>query len=417
MEGRLSAFRPTLLSLQDDAFARGPRYRPGMWQPRVDRLNLLLIGDVLIAAVFTAAAESDIWVRGTVEGPRLTNAVLLAFVGPPLVFRRRWPSVAALTIAAAITLQGSVVGHPPSGFLYWSILIVSYSLGANAPASRRPLAALAALVAAYAYLTVLWTSSGSINATAIPWMLAAGLPWLLGQYMRRRRAQSAALAEADRRERERDRQRLVALEHERGRMARELHDLLAHSVSLMGVQAGAAEEVLGREPERARPLLRSIQQTSRDSVAELRRLLGMLRAQELEPELAPQPGLDQLDSLVARMREAGLPVELHVIGGPQPLPAGVELTAYRVVQEALTNAMKHARPSRVEVVVSLGAARLDITVENDGVSVVAREDPGGHGLIGMSERISLYGGRFLAGVRPGGAFRVDAEIPLEAASA
>jgi signal transduction histidine kinase len=198
-------------------------------------------------------------------------------------------------------------------------------------------------------------------------------------------------------------------------MARELHDILAHSVSLMGVQAGAAEQVLAQEPERARPMLHSIQQISRDSVAELRRLLGMLRAAELGPELAPQPGLDQLDALLTRMREAGLPVELHIEGRAHPLPAGIELTVYRVVQEALTNALKHARPSQVDVVVRYGPTQLQLFVGNDGVSLGG--NGGGHGLIGMQERVSLYGGRLDAGSHADGEFRVHAEIPLEAAPA
>jgi len=369
----------------------------------------------LLAAVFTAAAELDVWVRHTVSGPRLTNALLLAFVAPPLVVRRRWPCSAVLVTAAAIALQAVVVGKPPSGFLYWPILILSYSLGAYASASKRALAALAALAVAYGVVIGYAFSGSAFNVTAIPWMLASLAPWLLGRYMRGRRERAAALVAGERREREREQQRLEALEREQARMARELHDILAHSVSLMGVQAGAAEEVLAREPERARPMLRSIQQTSRDSVAELRRLLGMLRAPELEPERAPQPGLDQLGLLVGRMREAGLPVELLVEGDAHPLAAGLELTAYRVVQEGLTNALKHARPSHVEIVIRYGNGRLGVSVENDGVTTAGNGS--GHGLIGMNERVTLYGGTLRAGLRPGGGFCVEAEIPLESGSA
>jgi signal transduction histidine kinase len=164
-------------------------------------------------------------------------------------------------------------------------------------------------------------------------------------------------------------------------------------------------------------VLRSIQQTSRDSVAELRRLLGMLRAEELEPERAPQPSLDQLNALVSRMSEAGLPVELQIEGARHPLPAGVELTAYRVVQESLTNALKHARPSRVEVVIRYEPAQLDVLVGNDGVSPLAHGNGSGHGLLVMNERVSLYGGRLDAGVTTAGTFRVHAEIPFETAPA
>ena len=304
-----------------------------MTRVRLDRVPLPLVGDVLLAAVFTLAAELDVWVRHTVSGPRLTNAVLLGFVAPPLVVRRRWPCSAVLVTAAAIALQAILVGKPPSGFLYWPILILSYSLGAQAPPSTRAWAALAVLVASYAFVTVVWTSSGSLNVTAIPWMLAAVLPWLLGRYMRRRRGRAAAVAEGERLERQRERQRLEALEQERARMARELHDILAHSVSLMGVQAGAAEEVLGARSGAGRPVLRSIQQTSRDSVAELRRLLGMLRAQELG-----RSGRRSRDSTSSARSSRGC--EKRVCRSScasratrTRSPAGLELTAYRVVQE------------------------------------------------------------------------------------
>jgi signal transduction histidine kinase len=404
------------ISGADDARAGSGSYRLLVARFRRDHVPLALVGDVLLAAVFTLAAELDVWVRHTVSGPRLTNAVLLAFVAPPLVIRRRWPCTAVLVTAAAIALQAIVVGKPPSGFLYWPILILSYSLGAHAPASKRALATLAALAAAYSVFIVYSTSTGGVNVTAVPWMLASLVPWLLGHYVRGRRERAAALVADERREREGEQRRLKALEQERARMARELHDILAHSVSLMGVQAGAAEQVLAREPERARPVLRSIQQSSRDSVAELRRLLGMLRAPELEPELAPQPGLDQLGLLVARMREAGLPVQLVIEGDAQPLSAGLELTAYRVIQEGLTNALKHARPSHVEVVIRHENGYLGVSVTNDGVAIVGNGNGSGHGLIGMNERVSLYGGTLRAGPQPGGGFSIKAELPLEAGS-
>lgn len=376
------------------------------------------VGDVFLAGVFVLAAEIDIWVRGTVAGPRLENAVLLAFVGIPLLWRRRRPELTVLTIAAATVTQAVAVGHPPSGFLYWPILVGAYSLGAHAPLGRRSIAAVAALTAAYAYLTSVWMSGSSgLSVTDVPWMFSPLLAWAAGRFMRRRRAHAAADADAARAEREREQQRLAALEHERGRMARELHDILAHSVSVMGVQAGAAEEVLAVDPERARPVLRSIQLTARDSVGELRRLLGMLRADDVGPELTPQPGLHDLESLVARMRETGLPIELRTDGPLEQVPPGVELTAYRVVQEALTNALKHARPTRVVVALRFAAGVLEVTVANNGVNGNVNGHGTGQGLIGMQERVTLYGGTLHASPGPAGEFRVRAEIPLEHAPA
>jgi signal transduction histidine kinase len=388
---------------------------------RVRPISRSLMGDGALAAAVTAVAELDVWVRGTVAGPRLENALLLAAVALPLAWRRRRPCAALVVTAAAIAAQTLLVaGHPPSGLLFAvPILLGAYSVGAYAPWSWRAFGALAALAVAYdvIYVNGQGGLTGSFNAVAgdLVWLLLPTGAWLAGWYMRRRRQKAAVLVEVVRAERAREQERLAALEQERGRMARELHDILAHSVSLMGVQAGAAEEVLALDPERARPVLRSIQQTSRDSVAELRRLLGMLRAEELEVERAPQPGLDQLDALVGRMQEAGLPVELTVERSAHPLPAGVELTAYRVVQESLTNALKHARPSRVEVVVRYGRARLDVLVRNDGVSPAVNGNGSGHGLIGMNERVTLYGGRLEVGATSASEFRVHAEIPLETA--
>jgi signal transduction histidine kinase len=377
-------------------------------------------GDVGLAALFALAGQLDVWVRGTVAGPRVENAVLLSLVAWPLVVRRRWPNAALATVAVGIAAQVLVVpGRPPSGLLFAGPMLVgAYSVGAHAVWSRRSAGALLALAVAYngvyASAQGLGSSFSSVAGNLV-WLAIPTAAWLLGWYVRRRRLVAAASIEALRLERDHERDRATVLEQERLRMARELHDILAHSVSLMGVQAGAVEEVLARDVERARPLLQSIQQTARESVADLRRLLGMLRTDGAGDSLAPQPGLHELDILVARMRDAGLPVELRTEGPPHPLPPGVELAAYRVVQEGLTNALKHARPTSVEVLLEYAPSRLDVAVRNDGVSTCGNGT--GHGLIGMRERVALYGGTLDAGIRPGGCFAVSASIPVEAAPA
>jgi signal transduction histidine kinase len=404
-----------LISFSADAHCAAAQYGQHMPGLRVPRPTVADVGDILLAALFVASAEIDVWARGTIEGPRVTNGILLAFVAPPLALRRRWPSLAITLTSVAIVVQGVVTGAAPSGFLYAGpILIGSYSLGAHAPVSRRSLAALVTLIFSYGLVTMYWTGQQGIVATDVVWFFAPEVPWVVGIAMRRRRHRADLVAEAARGERAREQERLAALEQERSRMARELHDILAHSVSVMGVQAGAAEEVLSRDPERARPVLQSIQQTSRDAIAELRRLLGMLRAEELESELEPQPRLDQLAVLVARMRDAGLPVELHVDGDAHPLAPGVELTAYRVVQEALTNALKHSRPSRVEVEVGYRASLLEVRVRNDGVSRSVNGKSHGHGLTGMNERVLLYGGRLETGTADADTFEVRVQLPLHA---
>jgi signal transduction histidine kinase len=204
---------------------------------------------------------------------------------------------------------------------------------------------------------------------------------------------------------------------ERGRIARELHDVIAHSVSLMGVQAGAVERVLERDPDRAREALRSIQATARESVGELRRLLGILRADQEPAGLAPQPGLGALAALIEESRRAGLPTELAVDGEARPLPAGVELSAYRVAQEALTNVRKHAPGARTSVVVRYGPDDLELCVRNAAAATNGAEPASGtsHGLVGMRERVALYGGSLEARPEPGGGFLVRARLPVEVA--
>ena len=384
----------------------------------VDRMRRDWVEDIALAGLFAVVAQLDVWVLGTVAGPHLLNAVILAFVAPPLAWRRRYPCGALVVTSFAIAAQALIVpGKPPSGFLYAGpILIGAYSVGAYAAWSWRTLAALGAVVIAFdGIYAPAQGVTGSFSAITgdLMWLVLPLAMWLVGRLMRNRRQTAADTAQATRLERDHELQRRVALEQERTRMARELHDILAHSVSLMGVQAGAAEEVLSHDPESTRPILSSIQQTSRESVEELRRLLGMLRADELDPDRTPQPRLAELDALVARMRDAGLPVELHVNGPSRSLAPGIELAAYRVVQEALTNALKHARPTRVEVTLRFTHRSLQIRIENDGVSSAGTGN--GHGLIGMRERISLYGGAITAGSQPDGSFHVDAAIPLAAA--
>src|SRR5581483_9114664 len=188
------------------------------------------------------------------------------------------------------------------------------------------------------------------------------------------------------------------------RIARELHDVVGHSVSVMTVQAAAARRLLKPHQEEEREALLVVEQTGREALAEMRRMVGVLRRPEEAPALAPQPSLEHLDKLVAHTRERGLPVELRIEGDPVTLPAGVDLTAYRLVQEGLTNAIKHARAGQAEVVVRYGE-RDDELGGGDG-------DGGGHGLVGMRERVSVYGGELEAGPQDGGGYRLRARLPL-----
>jgi signal transduction histidine kinase len=205
---------------------------------------------------------------------------------------------------------------------------------------------------------------------------------------------------------------------ERSRIARELHDVIAHAVSVMVVQAGAARRVAVARPEQARDAMTSIESTGRQALGEMRRLVGVLRDNDEPTTLDPQPRLLDVPALVEQAREAGLQVRLEVEGEPRPLPAGVDLSAYRIVQEALTNVRKHAGPASVEVAVRYGPHALHIEVCDDGRGAPVEAVSNGHrgqGLIGMRERVALYGGRLDVGPRPQGGFRVLADLPLEAA--
>ena len=249
---------------------------------------------------------------------------------------------------------------------------------------------------------------------AVSGILFGGVVSLIAYALQQRGKRTAELEErAALLEREREEAEQAAVAEERRRIARELHDVIAHSITLMTVQAGAARLLLSEDPGRAREPVLSVEQTGRHALAELRRLLGMLRADEREVSLAPQPGLARLDDLLGQARGAGLPVELAVAGEPRVLPPGVELTAYRIVQEALTNARRHAGPARAHVLLRYRIKALDLEVTDDGRQAPTTGDGAGHGLVGMRERVALYDGTFEAGPRPEGGYAVRARLPLE----
>jgi signal transduction histidine kinase len=240
-------------------------------------------------------------------------------------------------------------------------------------------------------------------------------PWLAGFSLSGRAEREADLARrAQVLEEEREQQALLAVAGERARIARELHDVIAHSVSVMTVQAGAARLLLAQDPEQAREPILAVEQTGREALAETRRLLGILRSDMTEAELEPQPGMASLDTLVERTRRAGLPVELTIEGDPVKLPAGLDLTAYRIVQEALTNAIKYAGPANAWVTIRYGQDAIDLEISNDGRTLESQNGSGGHGLAGMRERVSMYGGTVEAGPHPVRGFVVRARLPLEA---
>jgi signal transduction histidine kinase len=243
--------------------------------------------------------------------------------------------------------------------------------------------------------------------------LQFGIPWLAG-YALRERAEQAEAAEvrAAQAEREREAAARVAVAEERARIARELHDIVAHAVSIMVLQVGAIRHKLPEMLAEDRDALKGVEQTGRGALAEMRRLLGAMRRDGDGLELAPHPGVDRLDSLVEDVSRAGLPVRLHVDGEPFPLPRAVDLSAYRIVQEGLTNALKHARASHADVTFHYGSDELRIEVRDNGEGV-SMNDGLGHGLVGIRERVKIYGGEMTAGTAPEGGFVLGARLPLE----
>ena len=380
-----------------------------------------LLADVTLAVALAALAAITgvalVAPRAQVAPPSTPVIVAWAVaLAAPLVLRRRWP----LLVLAVTTLHFTrywAVGQV-NEIASWVILGVAvYSAAAYADRRRARWMCGACLLWLIGCGVVLSARAGPIGAVevaaiamfdALPFLLA----WPLGAMMRRLREYRAVLEERNRQlDQEREVNARRAVLEERVRIARELHDVVAHHVSLMGVQAGVARRLFDRDPPEAVAAIGSVETASRQAIADLQQLVGVLRRQEEGDDLAPQPSLQRLPELVEHMRQTGLPVKLTTTGEPQQLPAGVELSAYRIIQEALTNTLKHAGPAQAAVTVRYDNGAVEVEVVDDGQGPPpARQGTGGKGLVGMQERVRLYGGRLEAGARPGGGFRVYAVL-------
>lgn len=382
---------------------------------------------VALTALATWAPASLIGT--TVSGPPLLQAVLPLLIGGPLLLRRRAPLLMWVMVWTGISLQALITHQEPRGPEMAFVLSAgSYALAAHA-SLRRALAGLAVAVPGMAIydtashpkvvgvLTIRILFSGQTLGS--PWSLAFAIAvfWLAGVFVRTRR-QTAALA---RHNTALARQAEQAVAAERARIARELHDIVAHHLSVVVLQAAGAQ-ASGQPADRA---LEKIEHSGRQALTEMRRLLGMLKGPDEEPDLTPQPGLDELPTLAESVRAAGLPVRLVIGGDRAAVPAAVGVSAYRIVQEALTNVLKHAGSAHAVVSIGYADDAVMIEVADDGAdphaapapagaapALASTADAGGRGLTGMRERVALFGGELRAGPEPGGGFTVRARLPL-----
>jgi signal transduction histidine kinase len=367
--------------------------------PRV--VDWALAGGFAVALTISALLATD------VGAPRWVVVLASLALSLPLAARRRYPLAVELVVGAvAVAMAAWLVNGYEGVSPLIPVLIAAYSTAVHA----RGRAALAGLAVALVVPGLIALVMGStVWGDYVFPNLILGLGWLAGWLVRSRTELAARLhEEAVRAEDERELLAEIAVADERRRIARELHDIVAHSMSVMVVQAGGARRILDRDPARAADAAAQIERTGREALTEMRRLLGVLG---VDAERTPQPGMDQVDELVGRARAAGLPVELEVEGDRRRLPAGVDLTGYRIVQEALTNTMKHAASAPTSVRVRYGNDALELQIADRGTVAPRLDDPG-HGLIGMRERVRVVGGELHAGPRAGGGFDVRARLPL-----
>ena len=357
--------------------------------------------DAGLAGIFIAAVVVERVLDPLPDGPIvLISAVLTLVLAGSLVLRRRLPLAAFLIGAVALCAESLL--NIGSVFSPYAVQIGAYSLGLYGTRTRArwgPPIILAGVLVYFA--DTIRTQAFEPVTVLVVWVAT----WAVGYSTARRREEQDRARRAIRRQ-------VVA--EERTRIARELHDVVAHHVSVIGVLAAAARRQLERDPGKASAALASIEDSSRQAVVEMHGLLGFLRQEGDGDELVPAPTLRQLEALAGQLSEATLSVDVRVEGEQRALPTSVELSAYRVVQEALTNTVKHAGASTAEVRVRYRPQEVEVEIVDDGVGQSAAPGTyGGHGLVGMRERVALHGGRLTAGPRPGGGYAVQATFPLD----
>jgi len=379
------------------------------------RRRLLDVAPTFALLALGAASQGTAYESAGFQGAHLANAVFLVAVSIPLLFRRSRP---ALALAAVFSVQAVWVAlyyhgsHQPPFEPFAAGVVACFALGFHA--DRRAFHVGIGIFAALVVGTAISLAAGGVAVgSGLPALLWWAGAIVLGRTLRDRQALVELLRErSSRLERDRERDLAAAAADERARIARELHDVIAHAVSLIVVQAGAERRVLEPGQERTRETLEAIESSGREALRELRRLLGILRVPAAE-RLAPQPSLAAVPDLLREARAAGQAVEFHETGTPVHLDSGLDLSAYRILQEALTNARKHAPGATVAITLAWSDGKLGVEVVDQGSAAAVGADGAGHGLIGMRERALMYGGRIEAGRAPQGGYRVRAELPIE----
>lgn len=363
--------------------------------------------DVLVV-VLAVAAQIEVWIDPELTPRALTTPAALLWT-LPLLLRRRYPLAAPLAVFATIGLESLLEGDQVvHSVLNVFALVLTFCVAGTHPDERRALAGGAAGFLCLAAIVLNDVGRDDVQSAVVVFLIGAGA-WAVGRALAERQRHADELT---RQAAEQQRRHEAAALAERTRIAGDLHDVIAHSVSVMTIQAGAARMLLDEDLPRARAALAAVEETGHQALAEMRRLLGILRADDEPPDRDPQPGMAQLDALVDQVRRAGLRVDLTRDGSEQALPAGVDLAAYRVVQEALTNVLKHGGAGRATIEIRHDDGMLAIEVCDDGRSRPRADTTDGYGLIGMRQRVELYGGKLSAAPRTDGGFRVAASIPL-----
>jgi signal transduction histidine kinase len=366
--------------------------------------------DRLIALALAALYCAEIAAESRFAGDRAVSVPAALVFCATLAWRRRWPLLPLAVAVAVVELSNlAAPALAETGAFLVGMLLAIYSVGRYA--RGRELAAGVVLVVAAIPLAAIEPGDPVTFTDLALFFVLFGGPLVVGQYVCRRREREDILeGRAEQLAAERDARAREAVAEERVRIARELHDVVAHAISLMVLQARGGRRMLTEDPDETRRALDAIEHAGGQALAEMRRLLGLLRHDDAEPSLAPPPSLERMDELVAGIRASGLPVDVVIEGRPVELPPGVDVSAYRIVQEALTNALKHAGPARARVTVSYAPGAVDLAIVDDGHGPGV--NGGGYGLAGMRERVAIYGGSLESGATPGGGYALRVRLPL-----